>query len=200
MKHKNKFFSLLFMALVMVACGPREQGTDAATTEPSEAEDVNDDKFSSNEAENDAEFIVEAVASNYAEIEMAQLAAQRSDNPQVKEVAKMLETEHNKLLKDLQTLASQKSVTIPTAADDAARRKIEDLNKEEEIKDFNKEWANEMVDRHEKSIKKFEGCAEKTQDADVKNLINQALPHLRTHLDKVKAVQETVKVAAKSSR
>ena len=50
-----------------------------------------------------------------------------------------------------------------------------------------------MADKHEKTIEKFEDRAEKTEDADLKIWITQTLPHLRTHLDKVKACEESLK-------
>lgn len=200
MKHINKLFSFLFVTLLLLACGPKEkpqeaqEATDeAAVTDTKKAADeANDDKFETNKAESDADFIVNAVGNSYAEIETAQLAGQRSDNAEIKEVARLLENEHNKLLKDLQTFAGKKQITIPSQKDDAARRNIEDLNKENDIRDFNKEWCKDMVDSHEKSIRKFETRLQKTEDPDLKTLVNKALPHLRMHLEKVKACEEKI--------
>jgi rubrerythrin len=50
-----------------------------------------------------------------------------------------------------------------------------------------------MIDMHEKAIQKYEGMLDKTNDADLKAWINQTLPHLRTHLDRVKACHEKIK-------
>lgn len=176
-------------ALVMVACTPKDRAADSNEV----AEDANEEKFDDKKEEKDAEFVSDVVASNYAEIELARLASTRSDNAQVKEVAKMLEEEHNKLLTELQAFAGTKAITVPTEPKEEARKKIEDLTKEEDIKDFNKEWCKEMADKHEKSIEKFEDRAEKTEDADLKIWITQTLPHLRTHLDRVKTCEESIK-------
>jgi len=200
MKHINKLFSFLCVMLALVACGPKERPADAteatedaATTDTKEAaDDANDEKFETNKAESDADFIVNAVGNSYAEIETAQLAGQRSDNSEIKEVARLLENEHNELLKDLQSFAGKKQITIPSQKDDAARKNIEDLNKEDNIRDFNKEWCKDMVDSHEKSIQKFENRLQKTEDPDMKTLVNKALPHLRMHLEKVKACEQRI--------
>jgi len=187
MKWINRIFVVLLFASLTMACGEkRDQANDTAET----AEEQNDDKFQTQKAEADADFIAEAVAANYAEIEMAQLGVNRSDNAEIKEVGRELETAHNKLLKDLQNLASKKEISIPTASEDADRRKIDDLNKEEKIRDFNKDWCETMVKKHEKSIEKFEERLAKTEDPDVKNLVNESLPHLRAHLEKVKACHD----------
>jgi len=182
---------IVFAALVMVSCTPKEKSADSNEV----AEEANEEKFDDKKDEKDAEFVAEVVASNYAEIELAKLASTRSDNAQVKEVAKMLEDDHSKLLTELQAFAGTKAITVPTEPEDDAKKKIEDLTKEEDIKDFNKEWCKEMADKHEKTIEKFEDRAEKTADADLKIWINQTLPHLRTHLDKVKACEESLKDA-----
>lgn len=50
-----------------------------------------------------------------------------------------------------------------------------------------------MIDAHEKCIRSFEARLQKTSDEDLKKLINNTLPGLREHLDKIKACQEKVK-------
>jgi len=180
---------IAFAALAMASCTPKDKAADSNEV----AEEANEEKFDDKKDEKDAEFVSEVVASNYAEIELARLASTRSDNAQVKEVAKMLEEDHNKLLTELQAFAGTKAISVPSEPKDDAKKKIEDLTKEEDIKDFNKEWCKEMADKHEKTIEKFEDRAEKTEDADLKIWITQTLPHLRTHLDKVKACEESLK-------
>jgi putative membrane protein len=186
---KKLFYILFAIAVIAGGCTSKEKTADSNEA----AEEANEEKFDSKKDEKDAEFVAETVASNYGEIELAQLASQRSDNSQVKEIAKMLEADHTKVLNELQAFAGTKSISIPTEKTDDARKKIEDLTKEEDIKDFNKQWCKEMADKHEKSIKNFEERAEKTEDADLKIWISQTLPHLREHLDRVKACEESIK-------
>lgn len=180
---------MVLAASLMAACTPKEKAVD--TTEV--AEEANEDKFENRKDEKDAQFVADAVAGNFAEIEMAKLASQKSTNAQVKEVAAFLETEHTKLLGALQTLATSKSISVPSDKSEDAQKKIDDMVKEEDQKDFNKEWCKEMTDKHEKTIKDFEDRAEKTEDAEIKALITETLPHLRAHLDKVKACEESIK-------
>ncbi|RAW01765.1 DUF4142 domain-containing protein [Pseudochryseolinea flava] len=181
--------------MMFAAC---ENKKDQSTEDSNEAAtEANDEKFQTNEAEKDADFIAEAVASNIAEIELAQLGVQRSDNADIKEIGKTLENEHNKLLKNLQDLAAKKTISIPAAGEDNDRKKIENLNKEDDIKDFNKEWCKELVDRHESTIEKFEKRLQDTADPDIKAFINESLPELRSHLAKVKACHERMADASK---
>ena len=187
MRLVHKFIPFLFAGFVVISCGKKEN-----TNTNEIAEESNEEKFDERKEEKDADFVAETVAANYAEISLAKLATQKSDNPQIKEIAQLLEKEHGKLLEDLQTFASLKAITVPSEEKDEAKRKIEDLTKEENVKDFNKEWCKTMVDQHEKNIKEFESRLEKTEDADLKILIDQKLPDLRAHLDKVKACEQSI--------
>lgn len=189
MKRIFKIFTLASL-FAFASCNEakREQEQDSNEV----AEESNDDKFEDNDMEKDADFVAEAVAGNYAEIKMAQLASQRSTNPEVKEIAKTLEADHTKVLNELKTLAQQKAITIPVEEMDEAKRKMERLT-DEKGEDFDKKWLEQMEDSHEKSIGKFEKRAEKGEDADIKAFAAKHVPHLKMHKEKIDACQERVK-------
>lgn len=182
--------------VLMLACDTRrESDSDSANdNEDSKevAEEANDEKFDDKSMENDADFVANTVAANYGEIKFAGLATQRSANPEVKKAAAMLVEDHTKALNELKTLAQSKSITVPVEEDDEARRKTERFS-DEAGKDFDKKWCNEMIDRHDESIRKFENRMEKTQDADLKAWISKTLPVLRNHRDHLKMVHEKIK-------
>jgi len=178
---------LAIVALLALGCGPK-QNTDSNES----AEEANEDKFQTRDTEKDAEFVMEAVEANLAEVELAQLAAQKSTDTEIKSVAQFLENEHNKVLAELRDVAAKRVISVPSTVDDASRREIENLGKKEDIKDFNKSWCKEMIDKHESSIEKFEKAMNETEDAELKSWITQTLPHLREHLDRVKACHEKI--------
>jgi putative membrane protein len=163
-------FSLIAVLGLAMACGTDRQRESANEDSNEVAEEANEEKFEARDDRKDADFVAEQVAANYAELEMAKLASQKATHPDVKNVAKMLETEHQKSIKELTDLAGQKAITVPTEPEDQAARKLENLSKEDEADDFNKEWTKEMVDKHEKKIEKLEDQLERTEDADVKSL------------------------------
>jgi len=194
MRFINRIGAMLLLAAIAFSCGQKNSNE---TDSNKGAEEANEDKFQSKEGEKDAEFVAQTVACNFGDIQLSQLAQQKTNNDQVKEVAKNIEENHSKLLKDLQNLAEEKAISLPTEAEDAKKRKIEDLTKETDIRDFNKEWCKEMVSSHEKTIKDFEDRWEKTEDPELKNWIAETLPHLRSHLDKIKSCDESVANASK---
>lgn len=195
MKRIFKILTLASLVAVFASCNEtrREQEQDSNEV----AEEANDEKFEDNDMEKDADFVAEAVASNLAEIQMAKLASQRSTNPEVKQLAKMLEADHTKVLAELKTLAQQKAITIPVEPKDEAKRKMENL-REEGPDDFDKKWLETMEDAHEKSINKFERRADNGEDADIKSFASKTLPHLRMHKEKIDQCQDKVKDADKN--
>ena len=177
----------------MFACNEAKQNNEGEANEDSkeQAEEANEEKFD-DDMEKDADWVANVVAANYGEIKFAGLANERSANPEVKQIATMLVTDHTKTLNELKAFAQGKTISVPVEEDDEARRKTERFS-DEAGKDFDKKWCKEMIDRHEESIKKFERRAEKTEDADLKAWINKTLPHLRMHLEKLEACHEKIK-------
>jgi putative membrane protein len=180
---KRTFKVVVLAAMVaLLSCNETRKNDNSDSNET--AEKANDEKFKSNEANSDADFVAEAVGESYAEIKLAKLATQRSANSEVKEIARMVAHDHEKSLDELKTLAQRKAISLPVEENDQARNDIEKFQNESG-KDFDKKWCKEMIDAHEDAISKFENRMEKTEDADVKALANKTLPELRTHLEKL---------------
>ncbi|MEO8150285.1 MAG: DUF4142 domain-containing protein [Bacteroidia bacterium] len=145
------------------------------------AEDHNDAKFD-NAKEDDAKFLVSAAEINLEEIQLGQLAQSNSMNADVKNLGKMMETEHTKALSDLQALAAKKQITIPTTLTDdgmSASKKLMDMKESK----FDKEYCDMMVNGHKDAISKFEKASTDAKDEDIRNWASSMLPALRTHLD-----------------
>lgn len=195
MKRIFKIFAIASV-FAFASCNETRREQDQDSNEV--AEEQNDEKFEDNDMEKDADFVAEAVASNMAEIQMAKLAQQRSSNPEVKKIAKMLEDDHSKVLAELKTIAQAKSITVPVEPKDEAMRKMENL-REEEADDFDKKWLEEMEDAHDKSINKFERRADNGEDAEIKAFAGKHLPHLKMHKEKIEQCQEKVKEQDKNS-
>ena len=189
----KSIFKIMTLVSLMAVFSCNEARRDNNHEDSKEAaEEANDEKFEDRDDEKDADFVANTVAANYGEIKFAQLATQRSSNPEVKQIASMLIEDHTKTLNELKGLAQTKSISVPVEEDDEARRKTERFS-DEAGKDFDKKWCREMIDRHEESINKFEKRFDKAEDAELKAWINNTLPHLRMHLDKLKACHEKIK-------
>jgi putative membrane protein len=179
--------------LAFVSCNESGRGNDSNLNEERNkaAAESNADKFAA-EKQQDANFVYEAVASNYGEIKLSELANQKSRTSEVREIALRLQADHTALLNELKTLAQAKAISVPVEEPDASKRRIESIAKVSGS-DFDKEWCKEMKNRHEKNIKEFEKRQENTEDGELKLFISKTLPVLKEHHQVLKSCQEKLK-------
>jgi putative membrane protein len=193
---KRTFVKISFLALLIagISCNNnRDQSASGSQDSKEVAEEQNEDKFESKEMRKDADFVADQVAANYAEVELAKLGAERSSNSDVKRIAQKLVTEHQKNIKELGKLATQKAISVPSQAEDKDLKTVTDLRDEKDAKDFNNQWCKELIDKHESAIKDYENQLENTEDPELKTWISNTLPGLRTHLDELKACHDKMK-------
>jgi putative membrane protein len=154
----------------------------------SDAKEKNETKYGSTNKEKDAKFLVDVAEINLEEIQLGQLAQQKSTMADVKELGKMMETSHQKCMKDLETLAKKKSITIPTSLTDNGKDAYKKLN-ELSGTSFDKEYCDMMVKGHKDAIAEFEKVSKDSGDADIKQFALATLPELKKHLEHATACQ-----------
>lgn len=169
------------------ACQPAKKEDDSAEV----AKEANDSTFTDRDDEKDADFVVNTVAANYAEIKLAQLALNKSDDAKVKELATKLEADHTKILNELKQYANKRGIAVPMEETDDATKDINKLS-EKDAKDFDEEWCEVLEDKHQKTINKFESRIDKTEDVELKNWMSATLPDLKSHLELIKQHEEAV--------
>lgn len=172
--------------LSLLACESRKQDTASNDESIETAKDANDANFSERTEEKDADFVVNAVTSNLAEIKIAQLAKNKSTDSHVQDMAAKLEEQHTKILNELKAYADKNGIAIPLQESDKDARELTELSQEPADK-FDEEWCEAMEDRHEKSISKFESRLDKTEDPELKEWIVATLPGLKEHLSMIES-------------
>ncbi len=176
---KSLFHVTLFTTIIAVSsCTNNQEPKDTVEV----AEDYNDAKFDEQDLKKDAQFLVEAAEINLEVIQLGQLAQEKGKSADVKELGKMMEEAHTKLLNDLTTLANSKQITIPTSVSDESREDFNTLNEKLGI-NFDIAYAELMVSGHNDAIDAFEEAATECTDLEIKNWATTALPELRSHLD-----------------
>jgi putative membrane protein len=142
------------------------------------AETRKDDKL----ARGDRKFIEEAAEHGMAEVQIAQLAASKATNPDVKALATTLVNDHTNANNELVQLANSKNVELPAAPPRGKRKEIESMAKLTG-NDFDRRFVREVgIKDHEKDIKKFEKASENVKDPELKAWVEKTLPKLREHL------------------
>jgi predicted outer membrane protein len=138
-------------------------------------------------------FIKEAAQGNRAEITTAQLALQKAQSPEVKNLAQMLQQDHQQSQEKLQNIAQTHGLPFDQTPGWSERRtesKLEKLTGAE----FDQQYTKDMLEDHVADIKKFQKAAQNIEDADVKQYAQDTLPHLQTHLQHAEAAAKAVGV------
>ena len=156
------------------------------------AEEHNDAKMNNNADEMDAQFLVDASEINMKEIQLGQLAQQKAMMSDVKDLGKMMESEHTKAMNELKDLAEKKIISIPTSLTDEYQKEYNNFA-DKKAMDFDKDYCDAMVAGHKDAVNKFEKASTDATDPDIKAWAAATLPALRNHLDHAMTCQEKCK-------
>lgn len=156
------------------------------------AETSKDDKL----ARGDRKFVQKAAESGMFEVQIAQLAATKATDPQVKSFASMLVDHHTKANNELVQLANAKKVELPAAPPRGMRRDIEKLGKKSGA-EFDRDFVRNVgIKAHEKDIKLFEKASKDLKDAELKAFATKTLPVLQEHLAQAQKLPQSGKDAS----
>lgn len=198
---KNSHFFRLYAVSMLLLCAftlSVQSCNKKETTDTEEvAEEQNEAKFDNDSTgvdddskEKDSEFLVAVAETDFKEIELGKLA-QKSANPDVKALGDMMVTEHTKSSAEAKALAASKNISLPAGLTEDGKEAYNKLN-EKKAADFDKAYADKMVEGHEKTIKKFEEYVQDGKDPDIKAWAEKTLPVLRVHLQHSQEVQKKV--------
>ena len=169
--------TLVAATIFVSSCGNIQKSEDTMEVH----EESNKENSEKKVQEIDGKFLVRAAEINLKEIQLGQLAQEKSEAGDIKELGKMLEDAHTKSYNDLTALAKSKGIEIPNAPTDKAQDACNALN-EKEKNDFDKAFSEVMVTNHKDAIEIFEKASADCNDVEIKNWIIAALPGLRSHL------------------
>lgn len=179
-----KVLYILFAGLIALGCDSQTKSSSSTV-----ADKENEKKFDTHKEKKEADFVADAIQDRYAEIKFAELVSTKSSNKDIQDFAQELVNDQSKILAELQRLANERGVTVPVDEGDATKEKINKLFKQDDP-DFDKKWCSELSKAHKKSIRECERMFDKTDDADLKNVVNQALITLRASLGKLEHLEK----------
>lgn len=142
--------------------------------------------------EDDAKFLDSAAQSGLLEIQASQLALKYGGLNQVKDYAGMMLNDHQQMHQQLQALASNKGISLPTEVSDRQRQILADLSKKHDV-EFDQQYSTDIaVEAHEDAVELFEDAAENADDTDVKKFAVDTLPRLQAHLSQGQQLRELI--------
>jgi len=141
-----------------------------------------------------------ATTANSDEVTIGRLGVKKAKNGEVKAFARMMVTDHQKMLADTKKLATKLSVSadttegavrdLATGASDA----LKELTEKPAGADWDKDYMDKMVAGHETVLEKLRDAA-KTTDVEVKTALDGAISKVEAHLNKAKEVRTKLDTA-----
>ena len=169
----------------------------------------------------DHKFIMDVAHDGMMEVELANLALQKSANEDVKRFAQRMIDDHKTANQKLATLAQSKGITLPAPATAATTSQTNEgsrqtanientraaegkqpadakISKAKEKlgrlsgAEFDREYMKMMVKDHEKAVAEFQKQSTQSKDTDVQEFARTTLPTLQEHLTMARDIESKV--------
>lgn len=144
----------------------------------------------------DAAFYKHAAQGGMAEVELGDLAQQKSTSPSIRDFGALMVKDHSAANEKLKAIAASKDISLPDSpsmSQKATKVKLEALSGAT----FDKSYVNGMIKDHQEDIAMFEREATSGRDPDAKAFAAATLPTLRMHLEKIQSIATDSRVSAR---
>jgi putative membrane protein len=132
-------------------------------------------------SDQDISFVQFAAQSGLAEVQEGQLAIANTSNLAVREFGRWMVTDHTAVNANLQTVAQQEGITVPTVPTDAQQGEILQLQSLSPSA-FAATYVNNQLDDHVNTLMQFIKEATTGQDPAIKAFAQNTVPALAEHL------------------
>jgi len=140
---------------------------------------------------NDRDFVKNALEGGDAEVQLGQLAQQKSQSDDVKQFAQKMVQDHTQMDDRLmKPLAKQLGVNPPknlSKKDRQLMAKLESLSGAQ----FDDEYIRAMMKDHRQDLKDFKSEAQMTQDPNVKQAVQQGETVISQHLQMIEQIAQS---------
>ena len=197
---KRSTYAAAAIAVALTACNKQTSNNEAAATNAATNMAANAgtaNMAAGNAAMNgavtstgaiDTAFVTEAMKGDNSEVALGNLAEQKGSSAGVKDLGKMLVTDHGAHKQVVAALAQKANVPVTNDLNDEAKaeqKKLDGLSGAA----FDKEFVRATVEDHQKDIAKYEQEA-KSGDAQTAAMAKTTLPTLKKHLQTAQALQK----------
>ena len=145
-----------------------------------------------NRASADSTFSEEAAQGGTAEVQMAQLALNKTNNQAVKDLANKILTDHTQANEELKQIAAKDNMNLPSSIDAKDQAEYDKL-KALTGATFDREYVNFEIQDHKNDIRKFQHESMHGMNPTVKQWTAKYVPVLQTHLTMAENARNAVK-------
>ena len=142
-----------------------------------------------------AEFAAFINIYNDAEIEVGQMAQSKATDPEVREFARRIVTEHRALKTEMTNTVQRLTITPAIAADDEAlteehQEGMKDLNGRARGAEFDEAFLEHEISMHKRVLDAIEDALDQNRNAELQPLLVKARDGIRAHLTKAEELEK----------
>jgi putative membrane protein len=132
----------------------------------------------------DLDFILKAASGGMEEVALGELAAQKVQSQQLKELAQLIVQDHTTANQELMQIAGSKGIQVPETTSTASQTvaaSMSELNGPE----FDLAYVMQQQGAHLAAVALFDHAANHAMDPDVKAFAQKYLPKIQAHTRKI---------------
>lgn len=157
-------------------------GTQSPSSNPGASAPTSSQDFS------ERAFISQAMQGGMAEVQLGQLAQQKSESNDVKQFAAKMVNDHGQMgEKWLKPVAQKMGIDEPSGPSKKDKKEIEKLSGLSG-QDFDREYITMMVKDHQKDLKEFQSESQTAQDPTVKQIADKGSQVIEQHLQIIQQI------------
>lgn len=135
----------------------------------------------------DYKFAAAAAEGNQMEVDLGNLAVQRSTDPQIQQFGREMVRDHSQAADQLKAIAAKTGATLPDNANSKEQKEIDRL-KSLSGKPFDQEYMALMVRDHKGDLKEFDRASHSVDNLDLRAFAAKTASVIQGHLDMAKDI------------
>ncbi len=148
----------------------------------------------------DQAFVSKAMEGNAAEVQLGQLAQEKSQSNDVKQFGKKMMSDHSQMSeKWFKPVAKQMGVSEPKGPSKKDKKLIEKLQGESGSQ-FDTDYIQAMLKDHKADLKDFQNEAQMAQDPNVKQIAQQGSNIIQQHLQLIEQIAQAHNVPVEGKK
>ena len=194
----------LSAATLLVACKAKESNVDTSSAAGAVAAPMDttnhartDTTANTNNGWTDGQILAFAGAASRGEIAEGKLAETKATNPKVKAFARLMVSDHTKMLAEGNSFAKKNNITPDSTKSDIADLQkgaideMNDLQTKPKGNDWDKDFIDKSIDDHKAVLDKLQKAQSATTNPQLKDLLTKATTKVQDHLQKAQAIKDS---------
>jgi putative membrane protein len=132
-------------------------------------------------SQQDQNFVKQAAQGGLEEIQSGQMAEQKGASQAIKQLGQTLVTDHTMMNEQLKQIAQQQGFTLPQSLPQDDRQEMQQL-RNLSGQQFDRQFADEQIEDHQKMIQALQKEAQTTQDQALRAFAQSGIPVMQKHL------------------